>query len=249
MKRYLTKALFLMALLPSFVMAQCPAPTQLAASNIAGSTALITWTCNTANSFDVMYKTSSASTWDTAVLGVNTPYYYLAGLSINTAYNVRVRSNCSGSSQSSWATVNFTTNSCLGSGVITIGNGSNTAYYVPVNNFYCYTYSQQIFTAAELGGRAQPISSISFQYAYSSPMTTKGRCVIYMGHTSQSTFSSSSSWVPLSSLTQVYSGTLNCSQGWNTFTFNTPFNYNGRDNLVVAIDDNSGSYDGTSYTF
>ena len=187
MKRYLTKALFLMAMLPCFVMAQCPAPTQVAASNIAGSTALITWTCPSANSFDVEYKTTSASAWDTAVLGTTNRYYYVSGLSTNTAYQVRVRSNCSGSS-SSWTTATFSTNGCLGSGDLAIGNGSNTSYLIPVNNQYRYTYTQSIFTSAELGSQAQVISGISFQYAYSSPMTRKTNCVIYLGHTSQSTF-------------------------------------------------------------
>ncbi|MBP5241033.1 MAG: fibronectin type III domain-containing protein [Bacteroidales bacterium] len=248
MKRYLTKVLFLMAMLPCFVMAQCPTPTQVAASNVAGNTALITWTCPNAGNFDVEYKTTSASTWDTAVLGVTTHYYYLSGLTTNTAYQVRVRSNCSGSS-STWATANFRTNNCLGSGDVTVGSGTTTTYNIPVNNLYCYTYSQQIFTAAELGGTAQTITAISFQYAYSTAMTRKTSCVIYLGHTSQATFSGTANYVPLANLTQVYSGTLNCSQGWNTFTFSTPFNYNGRDNLVLAVDDNSGSYNSSTYTF
>lgn len=249
MKRYLTKALFLMAMLPCFVMAQCPAPTQVAASNIAGSTALITWTCPSANSFDVEYKTTSASAWDTAVLGTTNRYYYVSGLSTNTAYQVRVRSNCSGGTQSSWMTLNFSTNNCLGIGDHTVGNGSNTSYLIPVNNLYRYTYTQSIFTSAELGGQAQVISGISFQYAYSSPMTRKTNCVIYLGHTSQSTFSSTSNFVQPANLTRVYSGSLNCSQGWNTFVFDVPFSYNGRENLVVAVDDNSNNYDNSSYTF
>ena len=248
MKRYLTKALFLMALLPCFVMAQCPAPTQVAASNIAGSTALVTWTCPSANSFDVEYKATSASTWDTAILGVTTRYYYLSGLSTNTAYQVRVRSNCSGTT-SSWATGTFNTNNCLGASDLAIGNGSNTSFQIPVNNLYRYTYTQSIFTSAVLGGQAQVITGISFQYAYSSPMTCKTNCVIYLGHTSQSTFSSTSNFVQPANLTRVYSGSLNCSQGWNTFVFDVPFSYNGRDNLVVVVDDNSNNYDNSSYTF
>ena len=48
---------------------------------------------------------------------------------------------------------------------------------------------------------------------------------------------------------QVYTGNLNCHQGWNTFTFTTPFQYNGTDNLVLIVDDNSGDFDGDSYVF
>lgn len=252
MKKYLTKVLLAAAMLPLFVMAQCPAPSGVTATNVAGSTALISWTAPAgASSYDVEYKTSSGSTWTRAISGTPNAYYYLSGLSTNTTYNVRVHSRCGASDSSSWATRNFTTNNCLGSGDVTLNSGTaSTTYLIPLNNFYRYTYTQQIFTSAELGGTAQTITAISFQYAYSSPMTAKTNCVIYLGHTNQSTFSSTSNYVPLANLTQVYSGSLNCtSQGWNTFTLRTPFSYNGRDNLVLAIDDNSGSYNSSSYVF
>ncbi len=248
MRRYIVKIMVLAALLPAYVMAQCPAPTQLTTSNVAGSTALVTWMAGNANSFDVEYKSTAASTWDTAVLGTSNAYYYLSGLSINTTYQVRVRSNCTGSS-SSWVTASFRTNNCLGSGDVTIGTGTNTSYQIPLNNFYRYTYTQQIFTAAELGGRQQTITSVAFQYAYSTASSVKTNCTIYLGHTSQSYFSSTSNYVPLTALTMVYTGPMNCSSGWNTFNFATPFNYNGTDNLVLAVDDNSNNYNGSSYVF
>ena len=43
---------------------------------------------------------------------------------------------------------------------------------------------------------------------------------------------------------------MNCTEeGWNEFELITPFEYNGTDNLVLAIDDNSNNYDGYSYVF
>jgi hypothetical protein len=47
----------------------------------------------------------------------------------------------------------------------------------------------------------------------------------------------------------VYTGHLNCSQGWNYFTLSTPYHYDGSGNLLIIVDDNSGAYDGSSYTF
>ena len=47
----------------------------------------------------------------------------------------------------------------------------------------------------------------------------------------------------------VYSGDLNCTNGWNEFEFDTPFEYDGSSNLVVAVLDNSGAYNGSAYTF
>jgi hypothetical protein len=48
---------------------------------------------------------------------------------------------------------------------------------------------------------------------------------------------------------QVYHGNLNCSQGWNYFELDTTYVWNGQGNLLVIVDDNSGDYDGSSYTF
>ena len=96
---------------------------------------------------------------------------------------------------------------------------------------------------------AREINSVSFQYSYTSPSTVKNSVNIYLGHTTQSSFYSASNFIPASNLTLVYSGNLNCQQGWNTFTFTTPFQYNGTDNLVLAVDDNSGDYNGSTYTF
>lgn len=129
----------------------------------------------------------------------------------------------------------------------TVGSGTSTQYYAPVNNFYKYSFTEILYMASELGNDAGTIESISFQYAYSTAMTSKTNVKIYMGNTSLTAFSSGSSWVT-TGLTQVYSGSLNCSNGWNTFNLQTPFEYYG-DNLVVVIDDGSNGYNGTSYTF
>jgi len=131
---------------------------------------------------------------------------------------------------------------------VTIGTGTSCSnLYAPVNDYWNYNYRQIIYPATSLTPGA--IYSLSFQYCYTTAMSSKTSVNIYMGHTSQSAFANSTSWVSSSNLTLVYSGTLNCSTGWNTFNLNTPFQYNGVDNLVLAIDDNSGSYDGSSYTF
>ena len=139
---------------------------------------------------------------------------------------------------------------------VTISSGtSNTQNNVPLNNFYNYSFTQQLVTASEFqaAGASGPmmISSVAFQYAYSST-SSKSNCTIYVGQTSKTAFASNTDVVPLSDLTVVYTGPMNFSSansGWNTFNFTSPFLYNGVDNLVVVVDDNSGSYSGSSYTF
>ena len=130
--------------------------------------------------------------------------------------------------------------------IVTIGTETGTSYEVPVNNYWNYTWSQMIFTSQEIP--AGTISAIGFQYAYSSPSTAKNNVRIYFATTNKSYFSSESDYVT-SGFTLVYSGNLNCSQGWNTFNLQTPYAYSGNGNLVVAVVDQSGDYDGRSYTF
>ena len=138
--------------------------------------------------------------------------------------------------------------------VVTIGTGTTSQYYMPCNNFYRYTYSQQIYTAAELntGGQPMEITAIAFQYNYSSAMTAKTNCTIYMANTSKTSFSSTTDWVQYSNLTPVYTGSMNCSAGagtYTTFTLTTPFTYDGTSSLLVCVHDNSGSYNSNTYTY
>ena len=138
--------------------------------------------------------------------------------------------------------------------VVTIGTGTTSQYYMPCNNYYSYTYSQQIYTAAELntGGQPMEITSIAFQYNYSSAMTAKTNCTIYMANTSKTSFSSTTDWVQYSNLTPVYTGSMNCSAGagtYTTFTLTTPFAYDGTSSLLVCVHDNSGSYNSSTYTY
>ena len=127
--------------------------------------------------------------------------------------------------------------------------GSNTTYYAPVNTWYNYTYTQIIYDNTELS--AGLITAIGFEYAYSTAMTAKNSVNIYMMETDKTAFSGTSDWVTdvADEGTLVYSGDLNCSEGWNTFNLDEPFVYDGTHNLLLVIDDNSGSYNGSSYVF
>ena len=123
---------------------------------------------------------------------------------------------------------------------ITIGSGSSTNAYLPTYAYYNYSLTEQIYTAAEIG-QAGTISSISFQVGNSK--STTRNVDVYLKHTTKSAFSSKTGWEALSASDMVYSGdvTFNAS-GWTTITLSTPFVYNGTSNLIVGMDDNTGSY-------
>jgi hypothetical protein len=121
---------------------------------------------------------------------------------------------------------------------VELGDGTYDAS-LPMELYYDYSYSQSIYLSSEI--YPGPIQEIGWDFngGYSSTETI----VIYMGHTTKTAFSSGSDWIPSSDLTQVYSGTISPSAaGWLMVELDTPFNYNGSDNLVIAVDKNTGTY-------
>ena len=190
---------------------------------------------------------------NTTVTSTNATLY---GLTASTDYKVRVHADCDYGDYGAWDSLYITTTNlpCLAydtaiNDTLTLaGSSTSTTYYIPVNNYYNYSYTQQIIDQEEFNG-ATIISGIDFEYAGGSASTAKDSCIIYLANTTATTLNSS--FVPYDSIAfvAVYSGSLNCSTGWNHFEFSTPFAYDGRSNLLVTVLDNSGGYNGTAYTF
>ena len=129
---------------------------------------------------------------------------------------------------------------------IIIGTGTMTTYQIPVNMYYCFSYTQQIFDASEIGVPSGLILAIAFEYI-SAMSILKNPVTIYLGNTTKSTFASASDWVPVSQMTQVFTGAVNfySSQPWFTIVFDNAFQYTGG-NIVVAVLNNTGTYSGNS---
>ncbi len=134
----------------------CVAPTSLTASNIAQTTATVSWV-GTASSYDVQLNNNAVET-------VTTTSKQFTGLTANTTYTVKVRSNC-GTTTSDWATTTFTTledtpapcNAPTNLEVVPTSNsltlswsGDATAYDVQINDETVQTTQQTIFTFANL---------------------------------------------------------------------------------------------------
>jgi hypothetical protein len=128
---------------------------------------------------------------------------------------------------------------------VTVGSGTTTTNgsYLPTNVYYKYSLTQQIYTKAEVGD-AGTITAISFYYS-SSTASGSRTLGIYMTHTSNSTITA---WQTQSTSNKVFEGSVNFSQGWNTITLSTPFAYDGSSNLLLTVDDNTGSYS-SQYSF
>lgn len=127
---------------------------------------------------------------------------------------------------------------------VTIGslNGATENSYLPVNTLYNYSYSQQIYTAAEIG-RAGTIDSITFWLLalhdyYTTPIT------IYMVELDKETFISNTDWVTVTEDDIVCTDTLNvvhCTiPETYTIVLDTPFVYSGTGNLLIAVNNTCG---------
>ena len=228
------------------VIPTCFAPAQPTVSEITETSATVSWTDeHNQNAYTLQYKAEDDADW-TSVENITTTNYVLNNLIASTEYSVRVKAVCGTDDESDYTNVvTFRTN-CIGGGEVEIAGNGSTINGLPVNNYYNYSYSQQIYTADEIG-QSGTISAISFEYAYSSAMTAKNNVKIYMVNTDKSEFTSTSDWIT-SDLQLVYQGTLNCTEGWNKFILNTPFAYAGG-NLAIVVEDLSGAYNASSYTF
>ncbi|WP_271784470.1 M14 family zinc carboxypeptidase [Aquimarina algiphila] len=84
------------------------APTGLVASNIQTTTATLSWSANSGATFDVRYRETGTTNWTTLSSDTNT--INITGLTLSTAYEAQVRSNCAGGASSPYGTlINFTT--------------------------------------------------------------------------------------------------------------------------------------------
>ena len=224
----------------------CFPPSNFEVSQVAGTSALLTWHEPPYEVADYTIEYAVAGTGNYQFAQAIGTQYMLSDLVEQTAYDVMLYSNC-GADPSDTLMLSFTTN-CLAGGTVPFTTGDISSYYLPVNNYYNFTYSQQIYLASEMNGPVD-INSISFEYAHTTDMSAKNNVDIYLGHTTKSSFSSTSDYISDTALHLVYHGSLNCQQGWNEFVLDSVFHYNGTDNLVLAVDDNSGSYNGFDYVF
>lgn len=223
----------------------CFVPSSLTVSEVTDHTAAVNWADNYDQAaYAVEYMAEGDPTWTS--VSVDTTYTLLNNLQASTNYAVRVKAVCGDGDESEYTDViGFTTHCIAGVNAEIAGTGTNQ-YYIPVSNFYNYSYTQQILTAEEINA-VGTISSVSFEYAYSSAMTSKNNVRIYMANTDKSVFANSTDWIT-DGLQLVYEGSLNCELGWNEFALNTPFSYAGG-NLAIVVEDNSAGYNSSSYTF
>ena len=127
------------------------------------------------------------------------------------------------------------------------------SHRAPVEPYYEYSYSQTIYTSAQINASGT-ITGVQYFATESTDLENTGTWELYMGHTALDEHTpdgTNYSWVDPSTLTLVYSGAVEVVDGVVSITLDTPFEYNGTDNLLVAGHDtmDTGSYDQSTDDF
>ncbi|UKK59177.1 hypothetical protein L6470_12540 [Prevotella communis] len=212
-------------------------PTNFICSELTASTATLTWSDNYAANWTVELSESSdfSSILDTKNVTEKTVTF--DGLTVDVDYYARVKAIYDEVS-SEWSPticIQPTTKHVIGS-------GTGTDVNLPSSNWYNYSLTQQIYTAAEMG-QAGTVMNIDFYNAGGENRTRK--YVVYMVNTSKESFSGSKDWINVmeEGVEKVFDGDVTFAHGqWSTITLDTPFYYDNTKNLAIIIDDNTGSY-------
>ena len=124
------------------------------------------------------------------------------------------------------------------------GNSTVNNYRVPTNTYVPYELSQQIYTKEELAW-AGDITSISF---YNIRLQSTRNLNIYLMPTYVTEFADGNSWVPFTESNRYFSGEVTFFENdWTTITFDRPFSYNGKTNVVLVVADNTGTDDAPDF--
>ena len=218
----------------------------LAASDVSGSAASLSWTTEAANTMVRVFTAAKDNPWETTdglflEETVNGTSYDLTGLSYATTYHVYAKSVCSANNMSETISTSFTTDFADNVSTINIGEGTSTNQYLPTYTLYNYSLTQQIYTPAEM---QMPNGGTIYSIAFYNGGSTKTRTIdLYMLNSDKSTFTGANDWVSVASVDRVYSGSVTFTAStWTTITLNTPFEYDGTSNFILVVDDNNGSY-------
>ena len=130
---------------------------------------------------------------------------------------------------------------------VEIGTGDNETMVVPVNMNSGYSYSQQLYTAQEIGIASGDITGVSFKVnsGFSGTRTVD----VYMKHTEKTVFVDGYTYEKMTEDNKVFSGNfvVEANEGkWAEIVFDTPFAYEGG-NFVISINDYTASNTGETY--
>lgn len=209
-----------------------------------GRTALFRWfqrgeTSNTmAYNYRLMYGSTIVDSGTTAF-----QYKLLSNILYDTLYTFMVRTSCADGSYTPWVEKSLKINKN-----VFIGDTAtrSSMYYIPVAPRTYYNYSQQLVFASEMGGPGLINGLTFYRYGNNTAIDTIERNIdVYMKHTSMDSYSS----FETNNMRLVYSGPFVANGRECKIVFDSAFHYNGYDNLLISVDDNSITTTGNYYSY
>lgn len=118
---------------------------------------------------------------------------------------------------------------------LTIGSGYASSSHVPVKPNYKYSFSEQIYTASEIGS-AGTMKSLGFYNNGSDPQTRT--LDVFVAFTDKNEF------INMTEDDKVFSGEVTFAKDeWTTIAFDKPLEYDGTQNMIIAVNDLTGHYE------
>ena len=118
---------------------------------------------------------------------------------------------------------------------VVIGTKTQTTYQAPFNNYYKMSWNEHIYPKSSFTG---PCTIYSISYNCGAAKTyTMSEFKIYMSTTNRSQLAGDADWTPEEQLTLVYDHqnvVIGAATGWQEFILDTPFLYDGTQNLVIV---------------
>lgn len=223
----------------------CLAPYGLTLSHITGYSAEVAW------QYDTTYGEAPGFVLTlTDADSVEVGFYYIAGdergyilmgLSERTAYHLQLSVDCDGVDS---VVADFVT-PCNNGGEVQVGTGSSTSAYIPAYLYASSSFSQQLFTSADLAG--VPVIQGFKVYMNNSAATPKRLWDIYLDTTSLTSYATSADYVLPSSANLYYSDSVSISQGWVEVMFDSFYVVPAGKSVVLTVNDRTGSTFTTRY--
>lgn len=223
----------------------CMKPSELVVDSTGSTAAKLRWE-GQADRYIVRYGNGLGYNHDTCYSNT----VIINNLDINTHYYWQVKSQCGDGTESTYSELmDFETASCYDLQNVVVGTGTSLDKTVPFNSNSRHSYVQSIYKSDEIGV-AMSIEKIAFGYASSNELYLYD-CEIYMANTAKEQYTSTTTQnlVQYGQLQLVYSGPIRCIEGWNEIRLDTPFQYNGHDNLVIAVLDKSSQISNDGYFY
>lgn len=232
----------------------CIAPVAIQVQNITASSASVVWQNSNPEQawyYELSYKQEGDANWTVYPEQIQAQGVVLTGLQAQTAYTVRLRCFCAAGDASAYSPeLSFTTTSCtdgyVHATITGVDDGISREGFSLGEN---YAFSQQLFTADEIQASGT-IDTLWFQHDQTSQVAVRN-VDIYLAHTLKSEFVNGYDFIPANQYALVYSGEIrvDCDTDgtWIPIPLQTPFDYNGVNNLLLVIDDNTGSYNNAQY--